>query len=218
MTLIGDSQDWEKVSTNWIVNNIGTTYRWIRYYLKENNCIINEDIVDEIFNDVIQYFIDADDYNSDRGTKLKSYIFSGINICVKRYLTSMSKEFNRSYNGDIEELHLQSPMHLDDYTDSTEEIKSLCKALEFKRYKYGIDLFLVCYLGLKIKPSMVRFYLEEIGIPLKSIKKAKKAMRDESFINFVTSISRSDKGVQILRHFVYGADLIDKFIYQTMDI
>lgn len=177
----------------------------------------NDDIIIELMGNVLQYFMDGKDYDPERGASFSTYIYDGIENCVKRYYTDLSNEYARMGQYDLED-SLSGKYSLDEYEDSAEEIEMICKALEYKRYKYGIDLFFMAYVGLRLRSGKARDYLLSLGINPKQLKKAKALKKDMQCRYFMMAVARNRIGVEILRKFVYGADLIDRTIGLSYEI
>ena len=212
--LLKDQQSpWEKVTVSWVVNNLNQAESWLKFLFRKSGYSYTEAVVQEVMDDVLQYFIDADDFDPEVGTKLQSYIYGGIHNGVMRYLSKLSEGYERFVSVEITDYMLGGKAHVDKYRDE-KEIDRLCKSLECRRYTYGIDLFMLSYIALKLK-DRARAYLIEIGIDSKDLKNAREMQKDEQYLGLLAVLQDSGADV-VLRKYVYGANFLDRSIKHYM--
>ena len=233
MRLLSEVDLWEKSTVRYIASNRHKINRWLQRSLsrKSNRAIVVEYdyIIDELYSKLLEYFLDREDFDPDIGT-FEGYIISGIGYIVERHYSELSKSFEKMVSMDkqIENsekdtretfgdtLWKQETLVDEEYRDNIKDIDSMCKCMEYRRYVYGVDLFLVSYIGAKIvevEEKQAEWYLDRLGISKESIQTAyKRLKRDEQYIQFIKLLSKDRRAVGVIRKYVYGAKLIDKIL------
>lgn len=194
---------------------------------------------EDIVNDTLIYFVNTKDYDYEYKSKktgqsisLADYIKSGLYNCIKRYKSDFinEKQMIESYDIDPEQdksnktdkIDLKKQLTSNEPTymeclDSIEELHRLCKSVEFLRYKYGADLFLVVYLALlgKTKNSMLLKYLDiDLGLFQKKCKDTRDNVRlHNQCRDFLRAMAYNEKiGIEVLKNYLYDFPTVEKII------
>ncbi len=226
---------WEKDTLQYAINNKSRVVRVIRNAAKGMTNLNSMDIED-IYSDVLEYLYKSDDYdvqkaieysNSGNMVTLEGYVNSSIKYCVKRYITSTyrrEKEIVRDVIVDDEGKEKEIlDMVADEestriFNDIGYEVGLHIKSIEHKRYKFGVDIFLVLYvrlLTMEEGEDKYRKILEVLGVSKKDLNELeKKIITDSDIRGAIKAISLSDieEATSVLEKEVYGAKKIKEVI------
>lgn len=234
------TEGWNKTTVDYVIENEKRVRSIIRGSLRKRLGYINSSDVDEIYSDICIYFFRVDDYNISKATRIEvngkeeilpieGYIFKSIDFCVKRFIHNkysresslVSSEVKRS-DGDIVDL-LNTV--IDNKTDLELEnimvdLNQHCKHCESMRYKYGIDIFQVWFIGLltinkKLDSSCYDTIMNILGINKKDLRNIGiKSHEDDTLLEFAMGISKHgvQESIEIIKPYIYSADIIEETI------
>jgi len=164
------------------------------------------------------YGDDMNDYNYT----IDSFVRNNACMCIKRYISSYSQE---NYMIDRSQIYLDSEQEdsLDkiscikddnkdiDFEYATIDLSKALKSLEYKRYTYGVDIYLLLLFGI-IKMTIgnkasIDGVCNSLGIDIDSISKARnKIAYDEQFRDCLSGISKGGISIDclnILKNYIF---------------
>lgn len=211
-----ESGSWDKLTINYAIKNKSKIEEHIH---KVRHCYDYE--VDDIYEELIEYLHKGKDYdisyiNSEDGTSmtLENYVNMCANYCIKRYFTRKYNENSKFVNiysiGDMENNNcIENIMDLhtdEEYEKASLDIYSSLKSLEYKRYKYGCDIYLLMFIRyLTLGDNSLYDIVHNILIG--DICNCNSAIEKDT--DFKTAIkllanSTTDEAIKYLSSFVYG--------------
>lgn len=230
------SLSWDKQTIEYVIKNkrkiINTINRSIYKKLGNFKSMDTEDI----YYDVLEYLNKAGDYSIQRATNsnrksgiitIEAYVNICINYCAKRYIT----DYYRRENGIIREVIATDEGTeiniIDSIADNNSgnafekveyDLEECLKAIEYKRYKHGFDIFLLIYLRLLLineNDIKYRKILEVFGLSKNKLKLLEeKIIADEEILEAIKAISIHNRKecIDKLKYMVHGAGNIEKAI------
>lgn len=198
--------------------------------------------VDDIYINTLQYFYKADDYNistayersNDPGTciDLEGYVNSILKYKVVDYMSKVIHHSKHNVPQTVMEINEEDKKNkevnifdiinptVDDYDELFIDLDEICKQSESMRYEYNLDLFQIWYVRLLTikykKSSTYNDILNIIGISENDMRLFEKQSRySETMVDMAKAISivGIKKSLEILKHYVYYANKIEKIIY-----
>lgn len=209
------TSSWDKLTIDYAIKHKSKIEEHIR---KVKYCYGYE--VDDIYEELIEYLHKGKDYeigyiNTEDGTAmtLEGYVKMCVNNCIKRYFTNKYQEGNKIVNihtiGDMENSNnIENIMDKEtdlDYEKIILDINSCLKALEYKRYKYGFDLYLLMFIRY-ITLGNNELYNMACNILIGEIFNINDIERDIDFkevIRVLANLSKVDV-IKELSNYVYG--------------
>lgn len=224
---------WSKSTIDFVTQNKPRIYKSIRGIVKNINSSLNHQDIDDIYQEVINYMYGCDDYDvykayerSSSGVivSLDGYVHSCIKFCVRRYAT-------KSYNNDRNVVHDTireeggkelsifdsiADKHTDEqFSSSSYNLEEACKDNEYKRYRFGVDIFMIFYIRLVLehqhKSDKYKEVLTIFGISSKDVDRAhREANRDGMALELAKGVSavELDEAIRIIGNYTYSADKI----------
>lgn len=231
-------KSWNKLTVDYAAQNRGKIYNLIRgmsrSMTKRN---IQPSDIDDIYSEFMMYLHNCDDYNVSKACEnsngngyvsFETYLKICLKYCIIRYCSNMNKaEFGRVR--DYVDANEKEVSILDNVADtrssermeeSCYDLEEICQSSEYKRYRYGPDIYMVWFIRLltySTKDDLYQTVLEVLGISkrdLLGITEKSKEESDDIMPTFAKAIKLAgmDKSIKILREYVYGADIIEKVI------
>ncbi len=242
--LMEDEQEklkgWDKITINYLVENEKMIKKSISKSLgKRRMSSINSSDIDDIYSEVLLYLYEVDDYNiskavveTDDGKKyiipLEGYVFKSIEFCIKRYIT---KKFDRESLIVNTEVRTPEDNILDilntitdnktdtDFEHVTVDLNQHCKECESIRYKYGVDIYQMWFIGLLVLDNKLEDdyfdIMNILGISRRDLREiSKQAYEDDTLLEFAIGINKHGvkESINILEQYVYSADQVKKAI------
>lgn len=180
--------------------------------------------VDDIFQDVLMMLSTKDYYDIPDDVPIKSFIFSRVNIMIKRYFHKKGIDNKMLYFIDDNDKYanIDTCSGIEEDTDKNkvvftrEEVFELLKCLEGRRYKYKYDLYLILYIQLIVNFDDNKF-MRALSIVTGGDKKSLQASyselyKDNEISQVVKMIVNYDDSTTVLEDFIYGADGIKSML------
>lgn len=219
------SLDWEKETIQYVLNNKSKILKIIRSSIKNMNGISSMDIED-IYSDTVVYLYNSGDYDiikavdctTGKVVSLEGYVNLCVKNCVKRYITQMYKREKKIVRGSIKDDEGREKEILDIIADKKTDhefekieynVKENLDSIEYARYKYGTDIFLILYvrmLTLERSEESYKNILNVLGISKKELTELeKKIASDEEIFQVIKEISACETmdAVAVLQEKVY---------------
>lgn len=180
--------------------------------------------VDDIFQDVVMMLSTKDYLDIPDEIPIRSFIFSRVSIMIKRYFHQKSIDNKMLYLIDDNDKYanISTTESVEEYTEkaktvfSREEIYSLLKSLEGRRYKYKYDIYLILYLRLIVNFDDTRF-IQALAIVTGGDKKSLQACytdvsKDQEIDQLLKMIVANDKASEVIEEFIYGEETIKSML------
>lgn len=205
---------WNKSSVDYAISHKGEIER----YLKRFRHIDRYDI-DDIYMDLLEYLHRTEDYSllGDIQTlTLDSFVKACASHCAKRYISKKYTEASKvvSLSSKVED----NSSIIDRVADKTAEvcyeligvdIDTALKALEYKRYQYGYDLYLLIYLRY-LTLGKDSLYAMVCNILLGDINNLGDFRCDPDILTAIKLLSEmeTEEVLEHLSNFIYGYEEI----------
>lgn len=232
--------NWEKSTIKYVIKNRTKVMNNIRSAVRSiyKSPLPTMDIED-IYDEVLDYLYKCDDYDKDKAIgfsiengsqtiiSLEGYVGTCIKYCVKRFISSMyerEKEIARDVTRDEEG---RESRILDIIPDKTVEehynrigysVESALKVLEYKRYKYGADVYLILFIRLLTlnKPEVnYRQILDILEISRKDLSELEKKMGyDEDILHAIKALALKElkEAIEAVKPYIYSEKIISNAI------
>ncbi len=229
------SLGWEKETVQYAVENKKKIIQLIR---SNTRGITNINAMDyeDIYSEFLEYLYKSSDYDIQKATEysssgsmvtLEGYVNNCVRYCIKRYITAayrrdkvIVREPIVDDEGKEKELleTLQDEKSSEEFENICYDVESYLNSIEYKRYRYGADIFLLLYvriLTLEMDNSKYRSILEVLGVPKKDLAEIeKKLTTDQDIMQAFKAVTLCDteQAIEFLERKVYGAKQIRKTI------
>lgn len=220
--------EWHKSTIEYVINNKSKVIAAIRSCAKRSKLYTFD--VEDIYQDLIEYLYKCDDYDVQKavdnikGTvvSLEGYVNSCIKNCVKRYLTSIYRQEKDIVRDVITDDEGKEKAILDmiEDTRATEvfnnigyDIDTYLEGMEYLRYKFGIDIFMLLYLRLLTIEDDVKYkkVLTILGISKKQLVEVFDKLKKNTYTREAIkalSLVPLEEAIDKLGKKVYGAKMI----------
>lgn len=231
-------KSWNKLTVDYAAQNKGKIYGLLRSMsrsmIKRN---IQPSDLDDIYSSFLMYLYNCDDYNLDKACEnsngtgyvsFETYLKICLKYCIIRYFSNLNKaEFGRvrdyvSRDGKEVSIFESIPdiRSSEQMEKSWYDLEEICQGSEYKRYRYGPDIYMVWFIRLltySAKEDLYKTVLEVLGVgkrDLLGITEKSREDDDDIMLTFATAVQFAgmDKSIKILREYVYGAEIIEKVI------
>lgn len=223
---IQQKESWNKYTVEYLIENKSKVKVNIRKAYKSIRKLSpTQEDVEDIYGEVLLYAYKAEDFDdmfvgrNNKIVHIEGYINNFIDVCCKRDIKNNNdsglgkKEYmvNKDKDGVEHDIYEKC----DDYTseleieDIKDDINSVCKLLECKRYIFGEDIFLISYIKVMTLDNIDKFYsiLNVMGI---SENKLRDILNEETLKVLLSNIPNDlTKAVEVLGKYVYGKDIVD---------
>lgn len=238
---LDNTSGWNKSTIEYITNHQNKIKRTIQSICKKLGYKIQKIEVDDIYGKLVMFCHSSSDYSIDkayasygedeRTTSFNGFMHKNIEYCIKRYVSERGEhEKRRAKNilNDENDKEISILDHIEDktaeermYGSLTEDLDSICKRLEWRRYMLGVDIFQVmfvkCIAVYYNKQQVADIILETLGDARKDIKAAC-SQKGEADLMLVLATEISDTNlkdaIDILRKYTYGADKLEKAVLE----
>lgn len=207
-TMIEDSdRELSKSTLKYYEENLDSLGVFIKRYLKKSGLpeCDSDIILSELYISLMtsrDYGDDTNDYNYT----IDSFVRNNACMCIKRYISSYSNEnciidksqvyLDSEQEDGVDKLSCIKDISKDeDFEYATVDLPKALKSLEYKRYTYGVDIYLLLLFGV-IKATLgdkaiIDDACSSLGIDSDSISKARdKIYYDEQFRDCLSGISK----------------------------
>lgn len=228
---------WSKSTVEFCIKHRSRVYNSIRGIAKSHGRMLHAGDIDDIYQEVLQYMYQSDDYNiskaisteSKQVVSLEGYVHSCIKYVTIRSVTKMHEYDGKVIRDSVKEGNDGKELSLfDTIADMTQEespdnfnynLRAICESYEYIRYQLGPDVFQIWYIMLKAikcdKKDKYRDILSILGISKKDmIKVENNAMRDSVMLNIAKAVSVSgiEESLEILEDFTYCHEKLSKVV------
>lgn len=238
-----DYSGWDKETITYAIENESYIKNSIKNTInRKYKSLVGLDDVGDIYSNSLIYLYNVKDYDINHAVvdkangeqyvvTLDDYVFSAVINSIKRYMTEKYKIKQLEVPNEIkraDENEVNSILDLIavedkemDYVGNLVDLKQHCKQNESQRYKYGIDIYQLWFVGLlTIKNNLKDGYEDIMNIlgydkkTLKEIYKQLEESDDELVIDFALAINIAgiDESIEIIKEFVYSAKNIERAV------
>lgn len=233
-------EGWDKETIHYLTNNEKKVKNIIgKMIRKRYGSFVDTLDAEDVYSDVLIHMYKTADYDVNKAVvknasgnnylvTLEDYIFSNVKNCVLRYLEKeitlktldISNE-TTSNNGETLDLFnlVCDEKSVVEYEDILVDLKEHCREYESQRYKYGVDIYLLWFIGLSLIKNNAEekydYILNVLGYSKKDLKEVfAEAIEDEMIKDFAVGINKIgiDTSINILKDYIYSAKNILKAI------
>ena len=231
-------EGWDKATIEYVRENRGVVMSVIRGVVLRGGFskVVKGYDYNDIYDELVLYLYKYDDYDTERAIQsclengydsiisLESYITVCIKNCVKRYAKSRRDYLDKIINGVINERDGKDLSLLDIIPDKrmAERYESIefdldlaLKAVECKRYRYGVDIYQLLYISLMYNAPIVvnddSMSIDTLLYKVLNIGK-KEIYNVVSNLLRVLGIGSHDVVLRLLGRYVYGVDMLNSII------
>lgn len=229
---------WSKVTIDFALKNKERIQKSIRGMIKNVNHQLNYHDVDDIYQNALQYLYRGYDYDIDKAYErssskdapvtIEGYVYTCIKYCVKRYSTESKRIEKHTIHDIYKDVNGKEASILDNVADrSTDQtfsrtnyvLNEICSDNEYKRYKFGIDLFTIFYIRLRLqivhKEDKFNSILNILNISNRDMQNMAEGMQkdglDLEIAKAITQISLGE-AIKIIGNYTYNVNRINELI------
>lgn len=226
---------WSKSTIDYALANEDRVCASIRGTSKYYGKTLTYQEVEDVYEEVIQYLYNAEDYNLNKACSQKCgdslvSLAGYVNTCTKfitlRYIKKIFKSEEHIVKDTIVKVGTKDMCLLDIKPDNrdtdlmnsiAETLEDTCEAYQHERYRYGADIFTLWYVRLKTlscnKMDKYHSILKSIGVSKHTVNSISRG--SSIMINFAKAVSMAgstEAALETLAKFTYGVDKIDRVI------
>lgn len=236
-----DCKGWDKETIDFVLANRSDIERRIRAIAKSYRRVsLQQQDVEDIYNDLLMYLHNCDDYNLSKAVErsssgfvvpLEGYVNTCIKYCVLRDCKRLNKVdsetisdvFEGSDEKEVSIFNTIPDESAEEYLDCVAyDLSAICKAFEPLRYRFGTDVYLLLFvrlLTLEDKSNQVyQNTLSVLGISKAEVSRLDDRSEDSLIQTFAKAISiiPIEKAIEILRGYVFSSQMVEKMIQCQM--